>query len=385
MIRKAWFHCFSGIAGDMAFGALVDTGADHKEIVSMLNKLELPDWKINFEKVLRCGQSGTKVNVITNETKTHRTASEITDLIKKAELPERVTKRALDTFEILAVAEGQLHDMYPADVHFHEVGAIDSIIDIVGTCAALEILSVDEVWSSPVTTGIGTTQAAHGEIPIPAPATVKLLQGAPVQGSNIPFELTTPTGAALLAAMTVGWGQMPSMKIETTGFGAGERDLDGQPNLTQVVIGETVETTKPGQPVSLLEVNVDDATGETLAHAIACCLEEGAHDAWITPIVMKKGRPAHTVSVLCSEEQIEKISKVLTSETGSLGVRSQTLHRWPAARDFQTVEIEGHIIGVKVTSGRAKIEHDDAVRAAQALGVPLREILSRAEEAWRHE
>ena len=367
----------------MALGALVDAGADHNDIISMLNKLEIDDWTINFEKVLRCGQSGTKANVLTTETHVHRTASDITDLIKKAELPERVTRRALDTFETLAVAEGQLHNMKPSEVHFHEVGAIDSIIDIVGTCAALETLNVDEIWSSAVTTGTGTVRAAHGEIPIPAPATVKLLQGAPIKGTNIPFELTTPTGAALLAAMTVSWGPMPSMKIETTGFGAGERDLDGQPNLTQVVIGEAVETIQLGQPVSLLEVNVDDATGETLAHTIACCLEVGAFDAWITPIVMKKGRPAHTVSVLCSETEIEKISKVLTSETGSLGVRSQTLQRWPAAREFQTVEVEGHIIGVKVTSGRAKIEHDDAVKAAQALGIPLREILSRAEEAWR--
>ena len=383
MTRRAWFHCFSGIAGDMALGALVDAGADRNDIISMLNKIEIDDWTINFEKVLRCGQAGTKANVLTNETHVHRTASDIADLIKKAELPERVTKRALDTFETLAVAEGQLHNMEPSEVHFHEVGAIDSIIDIVGTCAALEILDVDEIWSSAVTTGTGTVHAAHGEIPIPAPATVKLLQGALIKGTNIPFELTTPTGAALLAAMTVSWGPMPSMKIETTGFGAGERDLDGQPNLTQVVIGEAVETIQLGQPVSLLEVNVDDATGETLAHTIACCLEVGAFDAWITPIVMKKGRPAHTVSVLCSETEIEKISKVLTSETGSLGVRSQTLQRWPAAREFQTVEVEGHIIGVKVTSGRAKIEHDDAVKAAQALGIPLREILSRAEEAWR--
>ena len=165
----------------MALGALVDAGADHKDIISMLNKLEIDDWTINFEKVLRGGQSGTKANVLTTETHVHRTASDITDLIKKAELPERVTKRALDTFEMLAVAEGQLHNMEPSEVHFHEVGAIDSIIDIVGTCAALETLNVDEIWSSAVTTGTGTVLAAHGEIPIPAPATVKLLQGAPIK------------------------------------------------------------------------------------------------------------------------------------------------------------------------------------------------------------
>jgi uncharacterized protein (DUF111 family) len=176
---------------------------------------------------------------------------------------------------------------------------------------------------------------------------------------------------------------MPAMLIGASGFGAGSRDLDGRPNVTQVVVGEARVATEPGQPVTLLEVNVDDATGETLAHAVAECLAAGAHDAWVTPIVMKKGRPAHVVSTLCDPSRVGEVAAVLTSETGSLGVRGHTLERWPAARSMDEVEVGGEPIGMKVTAGRAKVEHDDAARAARRLGLPLREVVSRAEEAWR--
>jgi len=383
MTRCAWFHCFSGIAGDMALGSLIDAGADGDAVLAMLNQLDLPDWELTFEPVLRGGLAGIKARVVAHETHVHRTATDIAALIEKAQLPSRVTKRALATFWALAEVEGRMHNQPPEQVHFHEVGAIDSIIDIVGTCAALESLDIDEIWASAITTGTGTTQAAHGEIPVPAPATVGLLVGVPTRGTEVPFELTTPTGAALLVANATGWGPMPAMQIEASGFGAGDRDLEGRPNMTQVIVGTTTEVTTPGHPVTLLEVNVDDATGETLAHTITCCLEAGAHDAWITPIVGKKGRPAHVVSALCDPTQTTALAEVLSAETGSLGVRGQTLERWTAARQMDTVEVEGHTIGVKVTAGRAKIEHDDAARVAKQLGLPLREVVTRAEAAWR--
>ncbi len=176
---------------------------------------------------------------------------------------------------------------------------------------------------------------------------------------------------------------MPAMAIAASGFGAGDRDLDGQPNATQVVVGEAAVADQPGQPVAVLEVNVDDATGETLAHAVARCLEAGAHDAWVTPIVMKKGRPAHVVSALCDPARMGEVAAVLTAETGSLGVRGHTIERWPAARSLDEVEVLGERIAMKVTAGRAKPEHDDAARAARLLGLPLREVVSLAEEAWR--
>jgi uncharacterized protein (TIGR00299 family) protein len=381
--RLAWFHCFSGIAGDMALGALVDAGADGDQVVELVERLPVGGWKLEFEPVLRCGIAATRARVHAEETTVHRTAGNITAMIEEADLPERVTRRALAAFNALAEVEGRLHNRPPSQVHFHEVGAIDSIVDVVGTCAALEVLGIDEVHASSVATGTGMVRSAHGLIPVPAPATVALLAGAPTHGTDVPFELTTPTGAALLAATATSWGPMPAMLIGASGFGAGSRDLDGRPNVTQVVVGEARVATEPGQPVTLLEVNVDDATGETLAHAVAECLAAGAHDAWVTPIVMKKGRPAHVVSTLCDPSRVGEVAAVLTSETGSLGVRGHTLERWPAARSMDEVEVGGEPIGMKVTAGRAKVEHDDAARAARRLGLPLREVVSRAEEAWR--
>jgi uncharacterized protein (TIGR00299 family) protein len=383
VIRLAWFHCFSGIAGDMALGALVDAGADGDQVVELVERLPVGGWKLEFEPVLRCGIAATRARVHAEETTVHRTAGNITAMIEEADLPERVTRRALAAFNALAEVEGRLHNRPPSQVHFHEVGAIDSIVDVVGTCAALEVLGIDEVHASSVATGTGMVRSAHGLIPVPAPATVALLAGAPTHGTDVPFELTTPTGAALLAATATSWGPMPAMLIGASGFGAGSRDLDGRPNVTQVVVGEARVATEPGQPVTLLEVNVDDATGETLAHAVAECLAAGAHDAWVTPIVMKKGRPAHVVSTLCDPSRVGEVAAVLTSETGSLGVRGHTLERWPAARSMDEVEVGGEPIGMKVTAGRAKVEHDDAARAARRLGLPLREVVSRAEEAWR--
>ena len=383
MTRLAWFHCFSGIAGDMALGALVDAGADGDEVVELLERLPVGGWKLEFEPVLRCGLAATRARVHAEETTVHRTAGNITAMIEEADLPERVTRRALATFNALAEVEGRLHNRPPSQVHFHEVGAIDSIVDVVGTCAALEVLGIEEVHASSVATGTGMVRSAPGLIPVPAPATVGLLAGAPTHGTDVPFELTTPTGAALLVATASSWGPMPAMVVEASGFGAGSRDLDGRPNVTQVVVGEPVATAEPGQPVTLLEVNVDDATGETLAHAVAECLEAGAHDAWVTPIVMKKGRPAHVVSTLCDPSRVGEVAAVLTAETGSLGVRGHILERWPAARSMDEVEVGGERIGMKVTFGRAKVENDDAARAARRLGLPLREVISRAEEAWR--
>jgi uncharacterized protein (TIGR00299 family) protein len=312
-----------------------------------------------------------------------RTAGHISALIEEARLPERVRRRALGTFDALAQAEGHLHRRPPEQVHFHEVGGLDAIVDVVGTCAALELLDVDEVHSSPVANGVGMVRAAHGLLPNPAPAVVELLRGAPTFGVDISAELTTPTGAALLAANVTRWGPIPMMTIASTGFGAGTRELDARPNLTQVVIGTSSESLGAGQPVTLLEVNVDDATGETLAHTIAMLMEAGAHDAWVSSIVMKKGRPAHTVSALCDPTLAAQIARTLTSETGSLGVRGQTLERWPATRREDEVDVDGNIVRVKVGPGRIKVEHEDAARAARRLRLPLREVVSRAEEEWR--
>ena len=289
--RLAWFHCFSGIAGDMALGSLIDAGADIDEVRSLLRRLPVDGWSLDVEPVLRGGIAATNVHVIAPETNVvHRTAAHIIGLVHEARLPDRITQRAVATFNALAEVEGRLHRRPPSQVHFHEVGGIDAIIDVVGTCAALEVLDIDEVHASPVATGRGMVRSAHGLIPNPAPAVMGLLTGVPTYGIDIQVELTTPTGAALLAANAVSYGALPAMRIESSGFGAGDKILDDRPNLTQVVIGTRVASIERGQPVVLLEANVDDATGETLAHAITQLLRnpgrekqsvsDSSFDAW---------------------------------------------------------------------------------------------------------
>jgi uncharacterized protein (TIGR00299 family) protein len=291
-------------------------------------------------------------------------------------------------FERLAVVEGRIHGVPPDEVEFHEVGSLDAIVDVVATCAALEDLGVDEVRSAPVTVGTGTARSAHGILPNPAPAVVALLAGAgaAVHGIDVPMELTTPTGAALLAALATGFGPLPAMTPHAIGYGAGSRDLDGRPNVVQVVIGTATPDTAfaaPGQPVTLLEVNVDDTTGEVLAHAIAALLAGGAYDAWVTPIVMKKGRPAYTVSVLCDPTLAPTLAPQLCAETGSLGVRGRLMERWPRSRQEGVVDVDGTPVRVKIGAGRIKVEHGDAAAAADRLHLPLREVLARAEAAAR--
>jgi uncharacterized protein (TIGR00299 family) protein len=379
----AWFHCFSGIAGDMAMGALIDAGADLDEVRSLCQRLPFTGWALEAEPVMRSGIGATKINVLAAPTTVVRTAAHIAALVEEARLPERVRRRALDTFAALARAEGRLHRRPPEQVHFHEVGAVDAIVDVVGTCAALEVLGVDEVHASAVAQGTGMVRTAHGLLPVPVPAVVELLKGAPTYQVDVAVELTTPTGAALLAALAVGYGPMPGLTIESAGFGAGTADLGDRPNLTQVVIGRAAAALEPGQPVTLLEVNVDDATGEQLAHAVSQLLEAGAHDAWLTPIVMKKGRPAYTVSALADPALAGQVASVLTAETGSFGVRGQQLERWPQARLIEHVDVAGYPVRIKVGAGRAKVEHDDATRVARRTGLSRHEVVIRAEEAWR--
>jgi uncharacterized protein (TIGR00299 family) protein len=381
--RVAWFHCFSGIAGDMAMASLIDAGADLDEVRGLCERLPVGGWALEAEATMRSGIGGVKVHVHAEASTVVRTAAHISGMVEEARLPDRVRQRALATFDALARAEGHLHRRPPESVHFHEVGGIDAIIDVVGTCAALEVLEIDEVDASPVAQGIGMVRSAHGMLPIPVPAVVELLRGAPTYQLDVPVELTTPTGAALLAALVTQWGPMPHLTIDRTGFGAGSADLGERPNLVQVVIGDRAADLTSGQPVVLLEANVDDATGETLAHAIAELLAAGAHDAWLTPIVMKKGRPAYTVSALADEALAGQLARVLTDETGSLGVRGQTLDRWPQSRSVDHVEVDGRAVRVKVSAGRVKVEHDDAARVARQVGMPLREVVSLAEEAWR--
>jgi uncharacterized protein (TIGR00299 family) protein len=380
----AWFHCFAGIAGDMALGALVDAGADLDEVVALVRRVPVDGWEAEAEAVTRNGIAATRVVVRAPETAIVRTHAHIRGLLAEARLPSRVLDRALAVFGRLAEAEGRLHRRPAAHVHFHEVGGVDAIVDIVGTCAALEVLDVGTVTASRVATGTGMVRSAHGALPNPAPAVVELLRGAPTYGVDVPVELTTPTGAALLAALSTGFGPLPEMVIAATGFGAGTRTLEHLPNVTQVVVGAPVPVPADGsQPLVELAANVDDATGETIAHAIAALLDAGALDAWVTPVLMKKGRPGHVVSALTDEALAPQVTAVLLAETGTLGARARRVDRVAVDRSTAAVSVEGARVRVKVSPGRVKAEHDDAARVARLTGLPAREVARRAEDAWR--
>lgn len=383
----AWFHCFNGIAGDMAFGALVDAGADIDEVLTIVRRIPVAGWDVECEPVLRGGLAATKLHVRAREDGIVRTAGHIVGLVEEARLPVRVRDRTLAVFGALAEAEGRLHRRPPTQVHFHEVGGIDAIVDVVGTSAALEVLDVDEVYSSPVAVGTGVVRAAHGLLPNPAPAVTELLRGAPTHGRDSNLELTTPTGAALLAGMAVGFGPLPPMLVRAVGYGAGSRDVPDVPNVTQVVLGDELVARGrghlgEGQAMVVLEVNVDDATGEVLAHAVAAALDAGAADAWVVPALMKKGRPGHVVAALVDSALAGSVATRLTEETGSIGVRGRAVERWASPRATDSVDVSGASVRVKVSPGRVKAEFDDAARVARLYGLPLREVQRRAEHAW---
>jgi uncharacterized protein (TIGR00299 family) protein len=390
--RLAWFNCQAGVAGDMTMAALVDAGADPHTVGHTIAGLGIDGYALTFERVQRCGVGATWANVLVhqhdeNHDHAHRPVSEIYELLDRADLPQRVRVRATSVFRQLAGVEGAIHGVAPNDVELHEVGALDAIVDVVGVCAALESLAIDEIRCSPVALGTGTITSAHGMIPNPAPATAALLAAAaaPVVGLDTTLEVTTPTGAALMTALSAGFGAAPTMTPSTVGYGAGTADVAERANVVQVLIGERAadvsEQSSEGSDVVLLEANVDDVTGEVLAHAVSVLLAMGAHDAWTTPIVMKKGRPAHTVSALCDPSSIDAIRHAIVIETGTLGVRASTIKRWPQRRSMTSVDVEGHQIGVKISDHRIKVEFDDAARAAQSLGLPVRIVLDRASAA----
>ena len=393
MSTAAWFHCGAGTAGDMTLASLVDAGADSLQVIDIIGGLALDDYALMFERTQRAGVGATRAIVAVHEHDHHehdhhRAWRDIKKLLNDSELPTRVRDRAQKVFAVLAEVEANIHGVAIDDIEFHEVGSIDAIVDIVGVCAALEVLNIDRIFCSNIAVGHGHIKSAHGTLPNPAPAVTALaaLRGVTLVGLDDHRELATPTGVALMVALADSFGAMPPLTVSSVGYGAGTNDIHGRANVVKVVIGETSEQTVlsgAGQDVQLLEANVDDVSGEVIAHTIAELLNAGAHDAWATPIVMKKGRPAFTVHALCDLALTEKISAVLVSETGTLGLRGSVIQRWPQTRNEKSVTVHGHTIRIKVGSGRIKVENDDAVTASRALSLPLREVLALAEHAAR--
>ncbi len=392
----AWFDPVSGIAGDMALGALFDAGADLEYVTAQLQTLGLDGWSLDTERVRRNGLAATRAIVNAPEGHHHRRWRDIRALLTAAPLAERVRRRALAVFAALAEAEGEVHGMAAEEVHFHEVGALDAIVDIVGVCAALESLAVDSVRCGPVAVGKGTINAAHGVLPNPPPAAVSLLAGCPIVGVDIDIELTTPTGAAIVAALAEHFGPVPAMTLASAGFGAGTRDLPGRPNVTGVLIGAEIhaaaDLTSPQLGAAMgalagadatealveLAANLDDVSGEVLGHALDELLTAGALDAWAAPIVMKKGRPAHTLMALCRPDDVTRLADRIARLTGTLGLRARPVVRTALERHTSTVHVSGHAVSVKHGPHRSKPEWSDVVAAAEALGRAPAEVARAA-------
>jgi pyridinium-3,5-bisthiocarboxylic acid mononucleotide nickel chelatase len=391
-VSIAWFHCFAGASGDMILGALLDAGAPLDAVQQAIDAVGVEPTLVATEQVTRHGLAATKADVKAPRTTVVRTWANLRNQLEASGLDDAVRARVLDVFGRLAAAEADAHRTTADQVHFHEVGALDAIADVVGSCAALHQLGITDAVGSPVAVGYGMTRTDHGLIPVPSPAVVALLRnaGAPTYSGDLPYEMCTPTGAALLAATVTSWGTLPMMRISASGHGAGTRDLDELPNLLRIVVGEPLPAAASGPPdptgAVLLEANIDDLDPRLWPPVLARLLDAGASDAWLTPIVMKKGRPAHTLSVLVDEPAADAVRTVVFVETSTIGLREHAVAKRALGREARTVEIDGQQIRIKIATldGRvvnAQPEYDDVAAAAAALGRPVKAVLAAANAA----
>jgi len=385
--RLVYFDGASGASGDMVLGAVVDLGLPLDRLREDLASLPLPGYRLESTRVSRSGLAATKVDVHVEEEKpAHRHLGDIVRLLEESRLPADVKERAEALFVRLAEAEAAVHGTSPERVHFHEVGAVDSIVDIVGGVLALRWLEADRFVSSPLNVGSGTVKMAHGVFPVPPPATARLVSGVPVYGEG-EGELLTPTGALLLTAHATEYGPLPPMKIEKTGHGAGTRETEGRPNVLRLLVGEETRGATVDR-VLVLETEIDDASPQLLGPLLDQLLAAGAKDAFFTPVQMKKGRPGVLVTVVAPPERRGAVEELLFRETTTLGVRHQEWDRTVLEREVSTVETDYGPIRVKIgrrggTVYNAWPEFDDCQRAAAEKGVPVKQVLAEALSAWR--
>jgi len=390
-VRILYFDCIAGISGDMALGALIQAGAAADIIRERLSTLPIEPFEIEVGSVDTHGIHATKVTVHCGASAVVRTYANIRALLEEADLPPDAKALAQRIFRRLAVAEGAVHNREVEQVTFHEVGAVDSIVDITGTALALTMLGVERIFASAVPTGLGMVKTEHGMMPIPAPAVVELLRGVPMYSRGVPMELVTPTGAAILASTVEGFGELPRIRTEAVGYGAGTIRPDF-PNVLRVLIGEDEPAGRPDQPGAseeiLIETNLDDLSPELYPYVLERLLDAGAQDAWLTPIVMKKGRPAVTVSVLCSPARAEALRHLLFRETGTLGVRMTAVDKAALERDWLEVRTDLGPVRVKLglldgTVMTASPEFEDCVKLAREAGVPARDVYADASRLAR--
>jgi len=392
-MRVCYFDCFAGAAGDMILGALLDAGVPPSIVEEAVGGLDLAGWSLSVNDVNRGGLRATRAVVHVDEDHTERSLADIEAVLTSSALSEPVRALALSAFRTLGRAEATVHGVDISDIHFHELGALDTIIDIVGACSAFDHLDPKQTAVSPLPLGSGTVEAAHGLLPVPVPAVVEVLSSAkaPVIAGGV-GETITPTGAVLLVTFADSWGAPPPMRLEATGYGAGERDT-AVPNMVRLLVGEAesplanFDSPLPNDAF-VIEANIDDMSPELVAHACERLLLTGASDAWTTPITMKKGRSALTLSVLVGPEKRDGVLDVLFAETSTLGVRVYAVAKEALGRDSMTVEVKGHLVRVKVGIRHGRIvnrapEYEDARAAAGALDLPLKEVYELALEQAR--
>jgi uncharacterized protein (TIGR00299 family) protein len=382
MTRLAYFDAFSGISGDMTVGALIDAGAPAEAVIQALESLGTGA-RYQVEKTRRGGVTASKFRVHLPDTPAkHRHLHHIVEMIEKAGLAPRAKVKSIEVFTRLGEAEASVHGVELRKVHFHEVGAADSIADIVGACVALELLGIDEVHVSAVNVGSGTVQTEHGLLPVPAPATARLLAGKPVYAKGPEVELTTPTGAAIAAALAASFGPMPAMRIAALGYGAGDRDFPHHANVLRAVIGER-STAPEATLVSVIEANIDDSSPQVLGYALEKLLAAGALDAALSPLQMKKNRPGSLLRVIARPEDQEALARIIFAETSTLGVRISLAERRVEERKMVTVETPwGPVRGKVSAQGAFAPEYDDCRAIAERTGTPLPKVIAAAHAAY---
>jgi uncharacterized protein (TIGR00299 family) protein len=384
-VRVAYFDCFCGISGDMTLGALVDAGVDARALQSAIAGLGLP-CELTFEAVRRGGFRATHAKVVAPHEHVHRHLHHIEALIDKAGLPTRQTDLAKRIFLRLGEAEATVHGIDIQKIHFHEVGAVDSIVDIVGAAVGLDLLGVERIECSPLPPGRGSVRAAHGRMPLPAPGTAELLKGVPLAESTAEMEQTTPTGAAIVTTVAERFGPLPPMTIETIGLGAGTRDVPDVANIVRLFVG-TVSTPAGSDRVWVLETNLDDLPGEVVGYTTTQLMAAGALDAFVIPIQMKKNRPGIMLTVLCDESKVPEMEEILFRETTTLGIRRYPVSRHKLKRKATAVEtplglIQGKLGWIDGRPPQFSPEYEDCARVAAERGVPLREVYQAAQLAF---
>ena len=373
----------------MTLGALVDAGCDLQLLRSGLQALQVPGWTIASEKVWKNGMSATFVRVTTEDQTKHRSLSTILDILDKSTLSESVRKNASAIFRELGEAEASVHDVPLEKIHFHEVGAVDAIIDIVGACIGFESLGIQKFACSPLNVGGGTAKMAHGILPVPAPATAKLLQGKPTYSNGVQRELVTPTGAAIVASLCDHFGPQPTMSVSAIGYGAGSADLKGQPNVVRIMIGEAAEKVVPGfdEEISVIEANLDDMNPQIYGYFSDKAFAAGALDVYTTPVQMKKNRPGTLLTVLCKPQDAGALMALIFAETTTFGVRAYAAQRRTLPRESVNVHTQFGDVRIKLSRVNGRILHvapefEDCRKLALEKNVPLQRVISDALRAY---